>query len=233
MAAEPAAHRSAHPSAQRAHAAVAIVAWFAIALVAVLSAAGQFAQPDEIKGRLFGRHPDGVPGVISRLCDTFSYFTIWSGVVVAIAFTLLALRPGVDSLLHRVLLLDALLMITITTIVYWAMLAANDTWSGWSIFTSPLQHAIVGVLAIGVWLSVGPRGWLTFRLLPYALVIPLVWIAWTLLRGNVIGAYPYDFTDVATLGYGRVAVTLSAILIVGLLIAAGYCALDRMLSRRR
>lgn len=211
---------------------VAAVSWFAIILVAILSATGQFADPPTIKGHLFGHHPDGLAGAASRLTDTFSYFTIWSGVVVAIAFTVMALRPEVTSTLHRVLLLDALLMITITTIVYWTMLAANDTWSGWSIFTSPLQHAVVGALAIGTWALLGPRGWLTMKLLPKALIIPLAWIAWTLLRGAVIDAYPYDFADVATLGYPRVAVTLVVILLIGLAIAAAYVALDRRLSRR-
>ncbi|MCG8656532.1 Pr6Pr family membrane protein [Yimella sp. NH-Cas1] len=219
-------------SVRRAHAVVAIVSWLSVLLVAIVSAADGFAARTVVEGNLFGTHTSGIAGAPGRIGDTFSYFTVWSNVVVAVAFTLLALRPGVDSLLHRVLLLDALLMITITTIVYWAMLAANDTWQGWSVITSPLQHLVVGVLAVGVWATYGPRGWLSFRLLPWALVVPLIWIVWTLLRGRVIDAYPYDFTDVSTLGYARVATTLAAILAIGLLIAAIYCRIDRALERR-
>ena len=130
------------------------------------------------------------------------------------------------------LLLDALLMITITTVVYWLVLAPTDTWQGWSLLTSPLQHAVVGLLAVVGWIAVGPRGLLTIDLLPKALVVPLIWIALTLIRGAVIDAYPYPFTDVATLGYPGVLVRLAVILVVGLLIAAGYSALDRRLSHR-
>lgn len=216
----------------RMHAVTAIVAWVGVVLVGVLSATGSFTAPDEIKGHLFGRHPDGFAGVLSRVFDTYSYFTVWSNIVVAIAFTLLARRPLSRSVVQRVLLLDALLMITITTVVYWLVLAPTDTWAGWSLITSPLQHAVVGLLAVIGWIAVGPRGLLTMDLLPKALVVPLIWIGLTLVRGAVIDAYPYPFTDVATLGYPGVLVRLAVILVVGLLIAAGYSALDRRLSKQ-
>ncbi|MBC9956598.1 Pr6Pr family membrane protein [Yimella sp. cx-51] len=217
--------------ARRAHLLTAVVAWVGVVLVAVLSATGSFAPPKDIVGHLFGVHPSGFAGAMSRLVDTLSYFTVWSNIVVAIAFTLLARRPNANSLVQRVLLLDALLMITITTVVYWALLAAKDTWSGWSVITSPLQHLMVGMLAIGSWAIYGPRGWLRFNLLPYALIIPMVWIVWTLSRGMVIDAYPYDFTDVATLGYVGVAIRLVVILAIGMAIAALYCAIDRRRAR--
>ncbi len=210
----------------------AIVAWFGVVLVGLLSATGSFAKPDKIEGHTFGRHPDGFAGVVSRVSDTFSYFTVWSNIAVAVAFTLIALRPAARTTLQRVLLLDALLMITITTVVYWLVLAPTDTWAGWSLITSPLQHAVVGVLAVFGWITFGPRDWLTTDLLPKVLVVPLVWVALTLVRGAVIDAYPYPFTDVVTLGYPGVLIRLAVILAVGLLIAAGYCALDRKLSTR-
>ena len=216
----------------RMHAVTAAVAWFGVVLVGVLSATGSFAAPEQIEGHLFGHHPSGTAGVFSRVFDTYSYFTVWSNIVVAIAFTLLARRPSSRSVVQRVLLLDALLMITITTVVYWLVLAPTDTWQGWSLLTSPLQHAVVGLLAVVGWIAVGPRGLLTIDLSPKALVVPLIWIALTLIRGAVIDAYPYPFTDVATLGYPGVLVRLAVILVVGLLIAAGYSALDRRLSHR-
>ncbi|HMM96370.1 hypothetical protein [Phycicoccus sp.] len=53
-----------------------------------------------------------------------------------------------------------------------------------------------------------------------------------LARGAVVGAYPYDFANVATLGYGSVARTLALILVFGLVVASVYWGLDALLTRR-
>ena len=52
-----------------------------------------------------------------------------------------------------------------------------------------------------------------FLLAPKAMILPLVWLAYTLVRGVVIGAYPYPFIDVVRLGYGQVAINVGAIVV--------------------
>ncbi len=219
------------PRARAAYAVNAAVAWFGVVLTAFLSGMGWYDELPPEPG-LYGGHPEGAAGALARLTDTFSYFTIWSNVVVAISVTLLALAPGRDTTLRRVLRLDALLMITVTAIVYQLLLAPTAVITGWSQVTDPILHVATPLVTVAVWAVWGPRGWIDRRILPAALAVPLLWIAWMLARAAVIDAYPYDFVNAAELGYASVAATLAVILAFGLAVAAAYWGIDVLLRRR-
>ncbi len=209
----------------------AVVAWTGVLLTLVVSALGGYADAAPVAG-LYGVHPDGAAGALSRVADTVSYFTIWSNVVVAVSATLAA-RRSAGGLLERVLRLDAVLMITITAIVYQVLLAPTATVVGWSRLTDPILHVLTPLVTVLVWVAVGPRGWVSARVVSLSLLLPLAWIGWMLLRGAVVGAYPYDFANVAVRGAGPVAGTLGLILVFGLVVACAYWGLDRVLVRRR
>lgn len=216
--------------ARIAHAVTALLAWAGVAMTVVISALGAYKR-GFWEPHLYGIHPDGAAGVLSRLGDTLSYFTMWSNIVVALSATLLALAPRTVTPARRALRLSGLLMITITAIVYALILAPDDVVVGWSRITNPLQHLVVPGVTLLVWLVWGPRGWFTMRTVAASLVIPLAWVAWMLGRGAVIDAYPYGFVNVATLGYPRVALTLLVILGFALLVAAAFRLVDRLLRR--
>lgn len=209
---------------------VAVVAWGGVLATVLLSALGWYADVEPEPG-LYGDTGDGAYGVIQRVTDTLSYFTIWSNIVVSVAATLLA--RGSDGPRTRVLLLDALLMITVTAIVYQLLLAPSIDVQGWSLLTDPWLHIVTPLLAVGTWLWAGPRGWLTVALLPLSLVVPLTWVAWMLARGAVVDAYPYDFVAASERGYPAVLLTIAVILLFGLVVATVLTAVDRLLVRRR
>lgn len=93
----------------------AAVAWTGVVLTLLISGFGGY-EPLPIEGNLYGDHPSGLAGAVSRLSDTLSYFTIWSNIVVAVSLTMLALQPRLDTPVRRVLRLAGVLMITITAI---------------------------------------------------------------------------------------------------------------------
>jgi hypothetical protein len=217
-------------SARAAFAVNAVVAWVGIVLTVLLSGLGWYT-PQAPEPGLYGAHPDGAAGVVSRLSDTASYFTIWSNVVVAVSLTLLARRESRVATWLQVLRLDALLMITITAIVYHVLLAPTAVVVGWSRLTDPILHQLTPALTVLVWLVVGPRRWVSWRVVVASLGIPLAWIVWMLARGAVVGAYPYGFANVEERGYGPVALTLVAILAFGVVVAAFYWLLDLVVSR--
>ncbi len=208
----------------------AVVAWVGIALTVAFSGLGWYSPAEPVDG-LYGVHPEGAAGVVSRLSDTASYFTIWSNVVVAVAVTLLARGSTRVTGPVRVLRLDALLMVTITAIVYQVLLAPTALVVGWSRLTDPVLHQVTPVLTVLVWLVFGPRGWVSWRVVLASLGIPLAWIAWMLARGALVHAYPYGFANVEDRGYGPVGVTLLAILAFGVVVAAVYWGLDAVLRR--
>lgn len=208
------------------------IAWLGVVLTFVLSGLGAYEDLPPAGG-LYGAHPEGLAGVVSRLSDTASYFTIWSNVVVAVTMTmtLLARRPLRASALVRTLRLDSVLMITITAIVYAVLLAPTAVVVGWSRLTDPILHQVTPAVTVLVWLVFGPRGWISWRTVLAALLVPLAWIVWMLLRGAIVGAYPYDFANVAELGFAPVAGTLAGILAFGLVVSCVYWVLDLGLRR--
>ncbi len=218
-------------AARTAYAVNAGVAWFGIAATLVISALDGYVRAPVEPG-LYGDTAAGASGAVARVVDTLSYFTIWSNVVVAVSVTLLLARPLRATRVVRVLRLSGLLMITVTAIVYQVLLAPAVDVEGWSLLTDPVLHVVTPLLTVAVWWGWGPRGWVAGREVPLALVVPLVWIGWMLARGAVVHAYPYGFANVEDLGYGSVAVTLLGILVFGLLLAALFWGIDRVLARR-
>ncbi len=223
------------PSTQRARTAYALnagLAWLGVVLTVVISALdGYVATIPE--PHLYGLHPDGLAGAVSRVSDTVSYFTIWSNVVVAVVMTMLAHRPERDSPRLRVARLDSVLMITITAIVYAVLLAPSIDVEGWSLLTNPLLHIVTPAVTVLVWAIYGPRTWITGRTVVASLAIPVAWVVWMLVRGAVVDSYPYGFTNVATLGFAKVAAVLGVILVFGLVVAAAFWGADRALGRTR
>lgn len=216
-------------AARRLHALTAAAAWLAVVMNVVLSGLGWYEETVPV-GHLYGVNVAGWPGVVPRLADTLSYFTIWSNIVVAVSSTQLALslrRTPAKAALR----LAALLMITITAIVYAVLLAPTAHVTGWSLITNPLAHIVVPTLTVLSFLLVGPRGWIDPRTMAGALVIPLVWIAYMLVRGAIVSAYPYGFADVITHGYASVFTFIAGILAFALVLALVYAGIDRLLGR--
>ena len=208
----------------------AVLAWLGLAVSLTLTVTNIYPSTVTVPTRYGADHAAGLG---SRLADWLSYFTIWSNIVVAVVTSLLAWgRPRVGAAL-RAARLDSVLLITITGLVYAVVLAPVSVQRGWENVSNTLLHQVTPILTVLVWLLVGPRGWVSWRTVLGALVIPLGWVAVMLLHGAFVRAYPYPFVDVAVLGYAAALVNIVGILVLGLAMAAGFLGLERLLVRRR
>jgi hypothetical protein len=170
----------------------------------------------------------GVP-VGKRLADLLSYFTIQSNLFVLGTSLSLALHPGRGGRVWRVLRLDALLGISITGIVYWALLAPLVDLRGWGLVAGLGFHLVAPVATVGVWLLLGPRPRVTWSTVGWAFVWPVAWVVATLVRGAVTGWYPYPFLDVTAVGYPQALLATGAVLVLGVLLTLLLRLLDRRL----
>lgn len=213
----------------------AVVAWAGIALNVVLSALGLYGDTNRPETQtLYGwSYPDGIAGALNRLGDTLSYFTIWSNLVVAVIVTLLALNPRRDGTWMRIVRLDALLMITVTAIVYAVVVAPAITNTGLEHISNPLVHIVTPLVTLGVWVAAGPRDWISTRIVFVSLLIPVIWIVFMLIRGEVSGVYPYGFCDVATLGYPQVFLNLVLVVVFTLFLATIFAGVEKLLRGRK
>jgi hypothetical protein len=179
-----------------------------------------------------GDYASGLAGAPERLIDLFSYFTIWSQIMVGVVMTLLYLNPARDGKLFRVFRLDSILMITVTGVVYNLLLGPNYPPQGLNQISSPIQHTITPLITVLVFVIAGPRGWITLKNIVAALVVPIVYVFYTLTRGAIIGKYPYDFFDVITEGYAYVLIFVMGILFASIIVAGFYWGIDKVLSRK-
>ncbi|WIM99039.1 Pr6Pr family membrane protein [Actinoplanes oblitus] len=166
---------------------------------------------------------------VTRFVRLFSYFTIQSNLLVLIATVALARDHGRDGRVWRVIRLDALLGIVITGIVYATILAGQVELHGAAYLANLGFHYIAPWVALLGWLLFGPRPRIDARTLAWASLWPALWIGYTLAHGAVTDWYPYPFTDVTTLGYARVLINLSMVVLIAAVLATALRLLDRRL----
>ena len=172
-------------------------------------------------------------GALGRIFDFFTYFTQWSNILVAVIMWMLVANPRRNGKVFRVLRLDTILMISVTGIIYQGLLAASAKNVGLEVVTNFFLHQLTPIVVVVVWLLVGPRRQFKWVDIPLALILPIVWAIFALVRGIVINAYPYGFLNVDKHGLGTVIVTVIAIAIFGVIISAIYLGLDRLLSLKK
>jgi hypothetical protein len=102
---------------------------------------------------------------------------------------------------------------------------------GWDLVEDRLLHIAVPVLALVGWVVFGPRGRAERRDLVPFLVLPVAWLVYTVVRGELVEWYPYPFVDVNEHGYGVVLLNCAAIAAAMVAAALGAIALDRRLAR--
>jgi hypothetical protein len=201
-------------------------AWFGVTALTV--GAGivvqLFATADVENGRFAALH--------SRLFNVFCFFTVQSNMIVGATCLLLALRLDRRSTTFRVFRLAGLLGITVTFVVFHVALKKLQDLTGSAAVADFLLHTLSPLLCVVGWVVLGPRGWVTSRVVGLSLLFPLGWLTFALIRGPIVDYYPYPFLDVDEHGYPRVLLNC---LVVALLFAglAGLSLLaDRRLSRR-
>lgn len=166
--------------------------------------------PEVWTGYLRGTHAFG------RVVRVLSFFTIQSNLLCGFVALTLTLDPRRDGPIWRAVRLASLFGIAVTGIIYSAILADTHQPSGFAeILVNTIVHYIVPIAVVLGWFLFGPRPRIERRTVVLSLAFPVLWIAYTLVRGAIVHWYPYPFADVDALGYGRVAV--NGVLIVALL----------------
>jgi hypothetical protein len=170
-------------------------------------------------------------GLLGRVFDWVTYFTLWSNILVAIVMLMLFARPDRDSFWFRVFRLDSVLMIVVTGIIYNVVLAATAKNQGLEVWTNFFLHVLTPLLTFVVWLIAGPRGWISWRVIAASLILPIIWLVFALVRGAFIGAYPYGFLDVATYGYGAVLTNVAGIVVFAVVLCLIFWGIDWVIRR--
>ncbi|MEU0093033.1 Pr6Pr family membrane protein [Kribbella sp. NPDC006257] len=197
------------------------------AVTALVVAVGIVVQLFVTAGNSDGYFPDNP----DRVFNVFAYFTIQSNLLLGGTCLLLALDPERwQTMLFRVLRLNGVVCIAVTGIVYHLVLAGTDHLTKAGAFANLLIHTATPLLGVLGWLIFGPRGQTGYRVAGWSIVYPLLWLAFTLIRGEGTGFYPYPFVDVSEHGYGQVLLNCLFVALLFLALAFGAVLLDRRIG---
>ncbi|MGP6424527.1 Pr6Pr family membrane protein [Pseudomonas pharyngis] len=173
--------------------------------------------------------------LLGGLVSFFSYFTVITNTLVAVVLTCAVtdresaarrwfLQPWVSS--------GITVSIAVVGLAYSILLRHLWHPQGWQFIADELLHDVMPLLFLAYWWLYVPKGSLRLKHLPLWLIYPLVYFAYALLRGHLLGAYAYPFIDVALLGYPQVFINAGGILLGFVLIALLVIGIDRWQGRR-
>jgi hypothetical protein len=150
----------------------------------------------------------------------FTFFTILSNILVAVCFTVLALKPrfGSSDFFSRAGVLSAVTVyIAIVGTVYQLVLRPLWDPQGLQKMVDELLHSFTPLYFLLFWLLYVPKLTLQWQNIFPWLLFPLCYLIIILLRGAVADYYPYPFVNVAQLGYGKVLLNCGIMLMAFLL----------------
>jgi hypothetical protein len=171
----------------------------------------------------------------TRTLHFFSFFTIQTNLLVAVALTLPVIGAGTGPgrwAASEGVRAGVTMYAVVVGLVYHFLLHA--TWNPQGLYqvANISLHYVMPVAILFDWLVFTPNGRLRWIDAGKWLAFPLIYSVWLLLLGAFSGWYPYWFIDVPELGLGRTLRNLFGLLaffgIVGLIVVA----IDRTLGRR-
>lgn len=171
--------------------------------------------------------------VANGLIQFFSFFTIQTNMLIALLLTISFARPQTEQFLTRPSFNSALASyIIIVGVVYAVMLRHLWDPHGMQLVADRVLHDAIPFLYPLYWLVFLPKGSLRWTDPVMWLIYPIVYFAYSLLRGAAFGIYPYPFIDVTKLGY--TGVSINAILFLAAFFGLGvtFAAIDWALAGR-
>lgn len=175
----------------------------------------------------------GTRSVFGSTVVFFSYFTVLTNVLVALALTAPALFP--DSRLGRWTASEGVraavaMYIAVVGLIYHLLLDATWDPQGLLFYVNQVLHTVMPVAFVLDWLLFVPKGRLRWIDPVKWLAWPVLYGLWTVIHGLWINWYPYWFIDIATLGWRGAAVNFSGLLAFFLILGLIVVAIDRGLS---
>lgn len=176
------------------------------------------------------RSLDNNRSVADGLILFFGFFTVTTNILVCLALTLPLLARA--SAAGR-FLSDSFYIAGIATNIAFVALAYHfllrTVWNpqGAQLLADMLLHYVTPALFVAYWFIYSRRGSLRWLHPLLWSLYPTFYFVYVLVRGKIIGNYPYGFIDVAALGYQRTMVNAVALLVALLVLGFAFVWLDR------
>ncbi len=163
--------------------------------------------------------------VAAAIWRFFGFFTILSNIAVAVVATMMVvMKPNAVTRLATVS------AIAFVGIVYSVALRATWQPTGWQAVADHMLHDATPVLFVVAWLS-SEHGTLHWRDAAWAIVAPVAYCIYALIRGANDGWYAYWFLDPTQLDGVRMVASIAALSVSFIILALVFIAIDKKLAR--
>lgn len=199
---------------------IALTVWFALALQLYLMIEKAMA--------------DGT-SVWRAAANFVSFFTILTNLLVATVLSSVALGRSSSWLASSVTQSGTAIYIAVVGVTYSLLLRSLWNPENFQKVADVILHDIVPIAYVLFWIFFVPKAGLRWKHSLLWLSYPVAYFAYTMVRGAVVGWYPYHFIDAGALGYSR-ALMNALILLVGFLaigLLAVACGRMRNLGRTK
>ncbi|MHA4975452.1 Pr6Pr family membrane protein [Pseudomonas extremorientalis] len=171
--------------------------------------------------------------LMGGLVNFFSFFTVLTNTLAVVVLSYALVRR--DSPAKRFFLAPGIssgITVSILVVGLAYNLLLRHLWQpeGFQFIADELLHDVMPVLFFIYWWQCVPKGNLHLRHIAGWVIYPLVYFAYVLLRGDLLGQYQYPFIDVGTLGYPQVFVNAGGILAGFVAIAGAVVGLDKLIK---
>jgi hypothetical protein len=166
----------------------------------------------------------------------FSYFTVLTNLLICVSLTLSLMSPS--SALGRWFSRPSVVAGIAVSIAFVGLsyhFLLRNTWNphGVHLVADVMLHYAVPALYVIYW-------WLDYSKAALRWIHPLFWsiyptmyLVYALIRGRLVGSYPYPFIDAGDLGHGRTLLNSVGLLFVFLALGVLFVALGRARRRMR
>ena len=187
-------------------------------LMAIVGWCGLVIQLDLV---LLARWTSGA-SLLGGLVNYFSFFTVLTNTLVAVVLTCVATRQpskGRTFFLQPWVTSGITVSIIVVGVAYNLLLRQLWQPQGLQWLANELLHDVMPVLFTLYWWFCVPKGSLRVGHIGVWVLYPVLYFAYTLLRGHLLGVYPYPFIDVEKLGYAQAFINACGVL-AGFVLAA-------------
>ena len=187
-------------------------------LMAIVGWCGLVIQLDLV---LLARWTSGA-SLLGGLVNFFSFFTVLTNTLVAVVLTCVATRQpskGRTFFLQPWVTSGIAVSIIVVGVAYNLLLRQLWQPQGLQWLANELLHDVMPVLFTLYWWFCVPKGSFRVGHIGVWVLYPVLYFAYTLLRGHLLGVYPYPFIDVEKLGYAQAFINACGVL-AGFVLAA-------------
>ena len=195
-------------------------------LMAIVGWCGLVIQLDLV---LLARWTSGA-SLLGGLVNYFSFFTVLTNTLVAVVLTCVATRQpskGRTFFLQPWVTSGIAVSIIVVGVAYNLLLRQLWQPQGLQWLANELLHDVMPVLFTLYWWFCVPKGSLRVGHIGVWVLYPVLYFAYTLLRGHLLGVYPYPFIDVEKLGYAQAFINACGVLAGFVLVALIIVGVDR------